>query len=73
MCVKWRVTTSRSLDIVLKRSFIQAKKVKLAPTGRYNTKEGLIHFKRRVERDDDDGGPVAQRQRLHGGFADQFG
>ena len=52
----------------------QAKK----PRKRLNTKEGLIHFKRRVERDDDEDAPAAQRPRLvqpqqHHGLDDQFG
>jgi len=34
---------------VLKRSFVQAKKVRLAPSGKWNTQEGLIHYKRKRE------------------------
>ena len=34
-------------NIVLKRSFVQARKVRLAPSGKYNTQEGLIHYKRK--------------------------
>ena len=65
-------------NILLKQSFKRAMKVKLASTKRLNTKEGLIHFKRRVERDDDEDAPAAQRPRLvqpqqHHGLDDQFG
>lgn len=45
-------------SILLKRSFVQAKKVKLAATGKYNSQEGLIHYKRK--RDDDGGESSAQ-------------
>jgi len=62
-------------NIVLKSYFKPAMKVKLASTKRLNTKEGLIHFKSRVDRDDEEDAPAAQRPRLlqHHGLADQFG
>ena len=61
---------------MLKRSFIQAKKVRLAPTGKYNTQEGLIHYKRKRETDDDDGydggASSSQRPCLNASFDSQF-
>ena len=42
-------------NIVLKRAFSPANKIKLAATGKYNLKEGLVHYKRK--RDDDGGEP----------------
>ena len=42
-------------NIVLKRSFKQAKKVKLAG-GKLNTQEGLIHYKRKRDDGEGDGG-----------------
>ena len=43
-------------------------KVILSKPGKRNTKEGLIHFRRKVEPDDDDDDeviePAAQRQRV---------
>ena len=62
-------------NIVLRRSFVQAKKVKLAPSGKLNTQEGLIHYKRKRDGDDDDdadggggGGPSWQRPCLNAQF-----
>jgi phage/plasmid-associated DNA primase len=50
-------------NIVLKRSFVQAKKVKLAPGGKYNTQEGLLHYKRkRDDGDEGDGGGPSGHQ-----------
>ena len=46
-------------NIVLKRSFKQAKQVRLAPSGKLNTQEGLIHYKRKRD-DDEDGGGAQQ-------------
>ena len=63
-------------NIVLKNFFRPAMKVKLASSKKHNTKEGLIHFKRRVDHDGDDNeAPAAQRQCLqqHHGVDDQFG
>ena len=62
-------------NIVLKNFFIPAMKVKLASSKKLNTKEGLIHFKRRVDHDEGDDEPAAQRPRLqqHTGLDDQFG
>ena len=51
-------------NILLKPFFKPAMKVKLASSKRLNTKEGLIHFKRRVDHGDDEDAPAAQRQRL---------
>ena len=42
-------------NIVLKRSFVQAKKVRLAG-GKLNTQEGLIHYKRKRDDGEGDGG-----------------
>ena len=39
-------------------------KVKLASSKKLYTKEGLIHFKRRIETNDDDDAPAAQRPRM---------
>ena len=39
-------------------------KVKLASSKKPNTKDGLIHFKRRVDRDEDKDAPAAQRPRM---------
>ena len=62
-------------NIVLKSSFVQAKKVKLAPTGKLNTQKGLIHYKRKRDGDDDadedgggGGGPSWQRPCLNSQF-----
>ena len=61
-------------NIVLRRSFVQAKKVKLAPSGKLNTQEGLIHYKRKRDGDDDAdedggcGGPSWQRPCLNSQF-----
>ena len=62
-------------NILLRKFFKPAMKVKLASSKKVNTKEGLIHFKRRVEHDDDVDQPAAQRQCLqqHHGVDDQFG
>ena len=65
-------------NIILKRHFKSAMKVKLARTKKHNNKEGLIHFKRKSEWDEDDeAAPSAQRPRLAGGAGcslnDQFG
>jgi len=62
-------------NIVLKNFFRPAMKVKLASSKKHNTKEGLIHFKRRVDHDEGDDEPAAQRPRLqqHTGLDDQFG
>ena len=62
-------------NILLRKFFKPAMKVKLASSKKANTKEGLIHFKRRVEHDDDVDQPAAQRQCLqqHHGVDDQFG
>ena len=51
-------------NILLKPFFKPAGKVKLASSKKLNTKEGLIHFKRRVDHGDDEDAPAAQRQRL---------
>jgi hypothetical protein len=51
-------------NILLKPFFKPAGKVKLASSKKPNTKEGLIHFKRRVDHGDDEDAPAAQRQRL---------
>lgn len=53
-------------NILLKSYFKPAMRVKLASSKKLNSKEGLIHFKRRVETndDDDEGASAAQRQRL---------
>ena len=61
-------------NIVLKRSFVQAKKVKLAPSGKWNTQEGLIHYKRKRETNDDDTGGASSSQRtcLNTSFGSQF-
>jgi len=61
-------------NIVLKNFFRPAMKVKLASSKKHNTKEGLIHFKRRVDHDEG-GDEPAQRPRLqqHTGLDDQFG
>ena len=52
-------------------------KVKLASSKKLNTKEGLIHFKRRVDHDEGEDEPAAQRPRTSppcvGGLNDQFG
>ena len=63
-------------NILLRKFFKPAMKVKLASSKKLNTKEGLIHFKRRVDHDGDDNDePAAQRQCLqqHHGVDDQFG
>ena len=65
-------------NIVLKNFFIPAMKVKLASSKKLNTKEGLIHFKRRVEHDDDadEEASAKKRQRMQqggDGFEYQFG
>ena len=57
-------------NIVLKKFFRAANKVKLSSTKRYNSKEGLIHFKRRLDTDGDEGGPSAQRFCLMSQFDD---
>ena len=50
-------------NIVLKRSFVQANKVRLAPGGKYNTQEGLLHYKRkRDDGDEGDGGGPSGHQ-----------
>ena len=41
-------------SIHLKRCFVQANKVKLAATGKFNTQEGLIHYKRKRDEDVDE-------------------
>ena len=51
-------------NIQLKPFFKPAGKVKLASSKKLNTKEGLIHFKRRVDHGDDEDAPAAQRKRL---------
>ena len=51
-------------NILLKSFFKPALKVKLASSKKYNNKEGLIHFKRRVDHGDEDP-PAAKRQRVH--------
>ena len=52
-------------NILLKSFFKPAMKVKLASTKRLNTKEGLIHFKRKLEcGEETENAPSAQRQRL---------
>ena len=57
---------------MLKRSFVQAKKVRLAPSGKWNTQEGLIHYKRKRDDDADEdggcGGPSWQRPCLNSQF-----
>ena len=68
-------------NVLLKKYFKPAMKVKLAATKKLNTKEGLIHFKRKCDWDDDDeDAPSAQHPRLSSGGAgpscslnDQFG
>ena len=62
-------------NILLKPFFKPAMMVKLASSKKFNTKEGLIHFKRRVDHDEGDDEPAAQRPRLqqHTGLDDQFG
>ena len=55
-------------NILLKSFFKPALKVKLASSKKYNNKEGLIHFKRRVDHGDEDP-PAAKRQRVHGDMA----
>ena len=59
----------------LKEDFEKNILVKLASSKRLNTKEGLIHFKRRVDHGDDEDAPAAQRQRLlqPNGLDAQFG
>ena len=61
-------------NILLKPFFKPAMKVKLASSKKLNTKEGLIHFKRRVDHGDDEDEPAAQRPRLlqPDGLDDQF-
>ena len=50
-------------NIVLKRSFVQANKVRLAPGGKYNTQEGLLRYKRkRDDGDEGDGGGPSGHQ-----------
>ena len=62
-------------NILLKTYFKPAMKVRLASSKKLNTKEGVIHFKRRVDHDEGDDEPAAQRPRLqqHTGLDDQFG
>ena len=67
-------------NMLLKRYFKPAMKVRLASTKKPNTREGIIHFKRKLEHDDDDDGvPAAQRPRRSAGAGpscslnDQFG
>ena len=61
-------------NIILKPFFKPAMKVKLASSKRLNTKEGLIHFKRRVDHGDEEDAPAAKRQRLQPhGLDAQFG
>ena len=61
-------------NILLKSFFKPAMKVKLASSKRLNTKEGLIHFKRRVDHGDEEDAPAAKRQRLQPhGLDAQFG
>ena len=52
-------------NILLKSFFKPALKVKLSSSKKYNHKEGLIHFKRRVDHGDDEDAPAAKRQRVH--------
>ena len=56
-------------NILLKSFFKPALKVKLASSKKYNNKEGLIHFKRRVDHGDEAEEPAAKRQRVHGDMA----
>jgi hypothetical protein len=57
-------------NILLKSFFKPAKKVKLACSKKYNSKDGLIHFKRRVDHGDEaEDPPAAKRQRVHGDMA----
>ena len=51
-------------NILLKTYFKPAMKVKLASNKKLNTKEGLIHFKRRADHDEGEDAPAAQRQKL---------
>ena len=57
-------------NIVLKRAFIPAKKIKLAATGKFNTQEGLMHYKRK--RDDDGGESSSQGACLNAHFGADY-
>ena len=60
------IKTDLEKNIVLKPYFKQAKKIKLATTGKPNTQEGLIHYKRK--RDDGGAGPSSQGACLNAQF-----
>ena len=53
-------------NIVLKPYFKQAKKVKLAGSGKLNSAEGIIHFKRKRD-GDDEGVPSSRRPCMNDG------
>ena len=60
---KFKEDFEKNIHILLKTHFKPAMKVKLASNKKLNTKEGLIHFKRRVDHDEGEDEPAAQRPR----------